>query len=103
MRENEDIITFRSFMVACERSLGFFPTKGLVSGRIDRKARLEPYFFTFIMKNFKIWFMAILKNAFKSNFKLLTYFHITKPRCVISTKLNCLKQFIYKLVVPVPG
>jgi hypothetical protein len=51
--ENEDIIPFRSSMVASERSL-FFLTKGLVSGGIDRKARLEPYFVTFIMKNFKI-------------------------------------------------
>jgi hypothetical protein len=42
-------------MVACERSL-FFLTKGLVSGGIDRKAHLKPYFFTFIMKNF------IMKN-----------------------------------------
>jgi hypothetical protein len=46
--ENENIIPFRSSMVACERSL-LLLTKGLVSGRIDRKAR----FFTFIMKNLK--------------------------------------------------
>jgi hypothetical protein len=51
--ENENIIPFRSSMVACERSL-FFLTRGLVSGRIDRKAPLKPYFFTFIMKNLKI-------------------------------------------------
>jgi hypothetical protein len=50
--ENENIIPFRSSMVACERSLLFLP-KGLVSGRTDRKARLKPYFFTFIMKNLK--------------------------------------------------
>jgi hypothetical protein len=31
----------------------FFLTKGLVSGVIDRKARLKPYVFTFIMKNLK--------------------------------------------------
>jgi hypothetical protein len=50
--ENEDIIPFRSSMVASERSL-FFLTKGLVSGGIDHKARLKPYSFTFITKNFK--------------------------------------------------
>jgi hypothetical protein len=50
--ENENIFPFRSSMVACERSL-FFLTKGLVSGGIDRKARLKPYFFTFITKNVK--------------------------------------------------
>jgi hypothetical protein len=52
VRENEDIIPFRSSMVACETSL-FFLTKGLVSGGIDCKARLKPYFFTFITKNVK--------------------------------------------------
>jgi hypothetical protein len=51
--ENEDIIPFRLSMIASERSL-FFLTKGLVSGGIDRKARLKPYFVTFIMKNLKI-------------------------------------------------
>jgi hypothetical protein len=51
--ENEDIIPFRSSMVAFERSL-FFSDKG--AGQrwgINRKARLKPYFFTFIMKNLK--------------------------------------------------
>jgi hypothetical protein len=51
--ENESIIPFRSSMVASERSL-FFLTKGLVSGGIDRKAHLKPYFVTFIIKNLKI-------------------------------------------------
>jgi hypothetical protein len=53
VRENENIIPFRSSMVACERSL-FFLTKGLVSGEIVRKAHLKPYFFTVLMKNLKI-------------------------------------------------
>ena len=53
MRENEDIIPFRSSMVACERSL-FFLTKGLVSGGIDRKARLKPYFFNLYNEKRKI-------------------------------------------------
>jgi hypothetical protein len=51
--ENENIIPFRSSMVASEKSL-LFLIKGMVSGRIDRKARLKPYFVTFIMKNLKI-------------------------------------------------
>jgi hypothetical protein len=51
--ENENIIPFRSSMVASERSL-FFLAKRLVRGGIDRKARLKPYFVTFIMKNLKI-------------------------------------------------
>ena len=77
--ENENIIPFRSSMVASERSL-FFLIKGMVSGRIDRKARLKPYFVTLIMKNFKIWSMTILENVFKSNFMRSTYSHIAKPR-----------------------
>ena len=66
--ENENIIPFRSSMVASERSL-FFLIKGMVSGRIDRKVCLKPYFVTFIMKNLKIGLMTILENVFKSNFK----------------------------------